>query len=71
MGFFAEFVNVNYHVDHQHPFAIGVGSTLLAVTMPESWLSYGERFAFAIFTAVMSSIVSRVFTHFTLPKRPK
>lgn len=43
----------DYSLEH------GVGATLIALAIPETWLSLAERLAFAVTVAVVSTTLSK------------
>lgn len=55
---------VHHHVE------IGLGSTLVASALPDSLLTYGDKFLFALFTAVCTSVISALIQN-RLRKSPK
>lgn len=45
---------------NDYTFEHGMGATLIALAIPETWLSLGERLAFAVTVAVISTLLSKV-----------
>ncbi len=44
---------------HDYTLEHGIGSTLIALAVPETWFSLGERLAFAVITAIVSTLLSK------------
>lgn len=59
---------VNFSVE-SHSIHIGLGSTLVALSVPDTLLSLAGRFVFALITAVATSLISRLITD-TFKRKP-
>jgi hypothetical protein len=51
-------------------FAIGSASTTLALAIPDTLLAYGGKLIFALFTAVIATVISELIKSF-MRKRTK
>jgi hypothetical protein len=50
-------------VTFEHP-TIGVGSTALAATLPDTVATYEGKFLFAVFTAIFTSVLSALIGNY-------
>lgn len=50
-------------MQHHTEIATGAGSTFFAMMLPDTWLNLGERWLFAVVTAVSATVAIRLFNY--------